>query len=186
VAVIHTLIPGAEGSPSAKEWQARLRRAIEALQHGQVSKVVVTGGRGVAQGTLYDNPNAIRKYLLDHGVPEDAVLWCPISDEDLDTSRNPMDTTDEVRQAMVILKRYGWNNVRSVRPITNWLHMARVRVTYFASRCPAPVRPLPTPIYLGLRWVILEMVMCWPYTLLDPKWLGPIAQKMRASRRRAI
>jgi uncharacterized SAM-binding protein YcdF (DUF218 family) len=52
--------------------RARLDEALAAYQEGVAPVIVVTGGRQV--GDQFTEAEASRDYLVDHGVPEDAIL----------------------------------------------------------------------------------------------------------------
>ena len=68
------IVPGAglypDGTPR-DVLAARLDCAIDALRAGKATRVLVSGDHGEAH---YDEPNAMRRYLLAHGVP-DAVIF---------------------------------------------------------------------------------------------------------------
>lgn len=53
-------------------FEARLDRALTVYQGGNAPVIVVTGGRAV--GDQYSEAEAAQTYLIDHGVPEDAIL----------------------------------------------------------------------------------------------------------------
>lgn len=188
VAVVHSLVPGEEGSPNHNEWTARLNQANRAYNAGDVDRIIVTGGRGIVGGREYDNPRQMREYLVRRGIPGEAIISREIKDEELETPANPMDTKDEIDEVRAMLEERGWLRV-IVRPITNWLHMLRVLVMYRALTGKTPrltLWSLPTRIMMGWKWALLtEMAMCWPYTLLDRGWTGPRAEKVRVERRRA-
>ncbi|MDP9365487.1 MAG: YdcF family protein [Chloroflexota bacterium] len=52
--------------------QARLDRALAAYERGLAPRLVVTGGR--APGDVFTEAEAARDYLLQRGVPEEAIL----------------------------------------------------------------------------------------------------------------
>jgi uncharacterized SAM-binding protein YcdF (DUF218 family) len=52
--------------------EARLNESLAAYQEGLARYVVVTGGR--QEGDQYTEAEASRNYLMEHGVPESAIL----------------------------------------------------------------------------------------------------------------
>lgn len=60
-----------DGRPSAV-LQARLDTALEAWNKGYASLVIVTGGKQV--GDRFTEAESSRNFLVDNGVPEDAIL----------------------------------------------------------------------------------------------------------------
>lgn len=179
VAVVHSL------PPTHPEWPARLDRAIKALCAGEVDAIIVTGGRDGLYG--YNNPRLMRMYLIEHGVPPEKIVWRDIADDKVEAKENPADTGDEVGVAISLIRENGWQTA-VIRPVSNWLHLVRIRVIYWwrtrRMGMSLKIRPLSIPIMLGWKWAIMtEIGLCWPLTLIDPGWTGPIARWMRKKRR---
>lgn len=181
IAVVHTLAPG------HPEWRARLNQAIHAIKKKAVDIIIVAGGRHFENGKeIYNNPKAMRAYLMQYGVPVEKIRWRDVEDEDIESPMNPTDTGDEVSIALSIIKECGWEG-KIICPVSNWLHLVRIKAIYERrakrSRIKLNLQPLPIPNLLGWKWAIMEIVLFWPYTLIDPGWEGSLAEKMRASRR---
>lgn len=172
--------------PPHRELDARLDMARKAYREDWIDYIIVTGGRGSVDGKEYDSPRKMRQYLNDHGVPWKRILCQEIRDDEVGTPANTVDTADEVEVALDFISKNEWDNA-IIRPISNWLHLKRIRVIYWARARKRGMRlnlqPLPTPNHLGLMWAIMEVCLLWPYTVLDPGWRGWFAERMRRSRR---
>ena len=99
------LVLGAEvypgGRPSAF-LRARLEVALELYRRGLVRALLVSGD---GTSRFYDEPTAMRDYLLEHGVPAEAVLVDPAG---LDTYASCARARDEfgVHRLIVVSQRY--------------------------------------------------------------------------------
>ena len=181
VAVIHAY------PPDTPEWKTRMGCAVNAYREGLVQRIIVTGGRNGLKG--YNNPDRMREYLKTNGVPEDHIVWQDIPNDKVFTEVNTTDTADEVRWAMGVILVKGWQDW-IVRPISNRVHMVRIlRIYRFWARgvgVKLNLRPLTTTSMLGWKWALAEVLLLRLYTRFDPGWRGPLAERMRGSRRWGI
>ncbi len=99
------LVLGAEVYPDGRPsgfLRARLDVARELYRRGLVQRLLVSGD---GTSRFYDEPAAMRQYLLDHGVPDEAVILDP---EGLDTYASCARARDEfgAHRLTVISQRY--------------------------------------------------------------------------------
>ena len=100
-----------DGTPSPR-LKARLDTAADCYKQGYFPRIIAsgaTGREGVPEGT------AMKRYLVDQGIPEDAVL---VDDEGVDTRAS-------AENAAVILREKGW---KSVFVITQYFHIPRTKL----------------------------------------------------------
>jgi vancomycin permeability regulator SanA len=109
------LVPGntvnADGKPSAR-LQARLDTTLGLYKQGYFKKIIVSGGtgkEGFAEGTV------MKGYLIQHGVPNDAVIVDNLG----------MDTYASARNTATILRTL---NLKSVFVVTQYFHVPRCRL----------------------------------------------------------
>ena len=112
--------------------QARLDRALEVYETGDAPWVVVTGGR--APGDTFTEAEAARDYLLEQGVPAEAILM----------ENEGRDSWESMRGVAALLGDLGLSRVLLV---SDGFHLFRVKLmardlglTAFAA--PAPESPI--------------------------------------------
>ncbi|MCC2320986.1 SanA/YdcF family protein [Cellulomonas xiejunii] len=93
------LRPSGEPSPYLRR---RLDAAVDLYERGVVERVLVSGDRS---GPHYDEPGAMREYLLAHGVPDDVVVR---DDAGVDTHTSCVRAHDvfDVDAAVVVTQDY--------------------------------------------------------------------------------
>lgn len=138
------LVLGAEVHPDGRPsgfLRARLDVALELYRRGLVKRLLVSGD---GTSRFYDEPTAMRQYLLDNGVPDEAVLIDP---EGVDTYASCTRARDEfgVHRLIVVSQRYhlpralaicrllgldawGVGDVTARRSPRTWAHGARREV----------------------------------------------------------
>lgn len=89
------------GQPSTA-LEDRLETAQELWQRERVEEVLVSGN---AQAPEFDEPRAMRRWLLDRGVPPDRVRCDPAGSRTLHTMRQAADVLD-VRSAIVCTQSF--------------------------------------------------------------------------------
>lgn len=82
-------------SPGLKE---RLDLALAAYREGQISAFIVTGGLD-RNGSTLTEAQGMKQYLLEHGVPEDAIV----------TENESTSTYENLRNAKRIMDERGWD-----------------------------------------------------------------------------
>ncbi len=99
------------GVPS-RRLKARLDRALQLYREGWIPKILVSGGVG-REG--HDEAQVMRDYLVDHGVPAEAVI--------LDSEG--VDTFHSARTTARYLKRH---DLTRVLVVTQYFHVTRSRL----------------------------------------------------------
>jgi vancomycin permeability regulator SanA len=102
-----------DGQPSPR-LKARLDKGLALYRQGLCEAVIVSGGVG-KDG--YDEAPAMKRYLVDHGVPADKVI--PDS-----TGAN---TRMTARNTARILREHGW---RSAIAVSEYYHLARCMLAF--------------------------------------------------------
>lgn len=100
-----------DGSPSPR-LKARLDKAAALYRDGYFPKIVVsgaTGKEGVPEGT------AMKKYLIQAGLPEDAII---VDDQGVDTFASARKTAEILRA----------QNAKSVLVVTQYFHIPRSKL----------------------------------------------------------
>jgi vancomycin permeability regulator SanA len=92
--------------------EGRLAEALARYQQGLFPLIIVSGGQGV-EGQ--DEATAMRRYLLEHGVPSEAI----IADSD------GVNTFASARNTRAILEQRG---LKSVFVVTQYFHVPRSRL----------------------------------------------------------
>lgn len=90
----------------------RLEAGLRLFQQGRAPRIIVTGG---GQGD-YLEADVMAEWLVNHGVPESAIVQEPAS---ATTRENGINTAR-------IMRENGW---RTALVCTQWFHVARARVT---------------------------------------------------------
>ncbi|TCZ81303.1 YdcF family protein [Paenibacillus albiflavus] len=97
-----------EPSPGLKE---RLNHSIKLYQYGYFDHIIVTGGMD-ASGAIITEAEAMKRYLVNHGIPEDSIML-----EGKSTS-----TYENLVNAKQIMDTHDW---RSAIIVTHHFHGAR-------------------------------------------------------------
>ena len=100
------------GVPSSI-FEARLEHAL-ALYRGGVAPVVVTVG-GKAAGDQFAEAEAGRDYLVESGIPQDAVLAVPEGGDTLESIRAVAAAFDERGWSVALLVTDPWHAMRAER-----------------------------------------------------------------------
>ena len=100
------------GVPSSI-FEARLEHALALWREGVAPVVVTVGGR--AEGDEYSEAEAGRQYLLDAGVPEDALLAVQEGEDTLESMRAVAGTFDERGWRTAVLVTDPWHAMRAQR-----------------------------------------------------------------------
>lgn len=98
----------ASGRPSPG-LRARLDRALELYRTGEVGALIVSGGLG-AEG--FDEAHVMKRYLMDRGVPEQAILQDSAG----------VNTAATARNSAVLMREHGF---RTATAVTQYYHIAR-------------------------------------------------------------
>ncbi|MFL6659387.1 MAG: YdcF family protein [Massilia sp.] len=104
---------GPDGQPSPR-LRARLDCALDAWQQKLAPLLIVTGGTG-KEG--FDEAAVMARYLVDHGVPADAVL--------IDNAGN-----DTAASATNVVRIARDHKLASVLIATQYFHIARTRLAF--------------------------------------------------------
>ncbi|NEX92114.1 YdcF family protein [Caulobacter sp. 17J65-9] len=111
------VVLGAKVYPSgrpAPNLAARLDKAVELHRGGFVRAVIVSGGFG-KEG--HDEATVMRRYLIAHGVPADAIL----------VDHAGVNTMATARNAATIMRAHGF---RSAVIVTEYFHVSRTRLAF--------------------------------------------------------
>jgi uncharacterized SAM-binding protein YcdF (DUF218 family) len=100
------------GVPSSI-FEARLEHALALWREGVAPVVVTVGGR--AEGDEYSEAEAGRQYLLDAGVPADALLAVQEGEDTLESMRAVAGTFDERGWRTAVLVTDPWHAMRAQR-----------------------------------------------------------------------
>ena len=92
--------------------RVRLDRVLELYREGKVSKIVVSGGKGV-EG--FEEAEVMRDDLVANGVPEADVF----------VDRTGFDTWCTARATRALAREHGW---QSVVVVTSWYHVSRTKL----------------------------------------------------------
>lgn len=143
-----------EGRPSPV-LRARLDHAAELWRRGLASRMIVTGGRGVGDTT--SEAAVGRRYLAQHGVPEERIL---------------MDTGGlTTSQSMIAARRLLGTSVRpTVLIVSDPFHMLRLailarRLQMIPLLSPTRTSPISARPGQRLRYVLAESIKA-PYALV--------------------
>jgi uncharacterized SAM-binding protein YcdF (DUF218 family) len=98
------------GVPSSI-FEARLEHALALWREGVAPVVVTVGGR--AEGDEYSEAEAGRQYLLDAGVPADALLAVQEGEDTLESMRAVAGTFDERGWRTAVLVTDPWHAMRA-------------------------------------------------------------------------
>ncbi len=90
-----------DGTPSAM-LQDRLDKAIELYEHNAAEKIIVSGDHREAN---YDEVNTMKNYLMDHGVPSEAVFMDHAGLSTYDTMYRAVNVFG-VESAVVVTQEY--------------------------------------------------------------------------------
>jgi uncharacterized SAM-binding protein YcdF (DUF218 family) len=101
-----------DGRPSAV-LRARLDTTLEVWEAGVARLIIVTGGK--MPGDRFTESEASRDYLVEHGVPEEAILL----ENEGRTSETSLEHAAEIARS---------NSVESVLIVTDGFHMFRSRL----------------------------------------------------------
>jgi SanA protein len=140
----------------------RLQTGVELYKAGKVKKLLLSGDHGQ---TDYDEVNAMLRYALDHGIP----------DEDVFTDHAGFSTYDTMYRARDVFV------VRSAIVVTQGFHLARAVYTarslgLEATGVPADIQPYTNEWRFAMRdWLartkaFLELKITKP----GPRFLGPV------------
>ncbi|GAB4083103.1 YdcF family protein [Modestobacter muralis] len=100
------------GVPSSI-FEARLEHALSLYQSGVAPVVVTVGGK--AEGDQFSEAEAGRRYLLEAGVPADAVLAVQEGEDTLESMRAVAGTFDERGWRTAVLVTDPWHAMRAQR-----------------------------------------------------------------------
>lgn len=122
----------------------RVWHAARIYQAGKVPRVIISGGRLPWLGERTAEAEAMRQFLIDLGVPEDALL---LEDQSRNTHENAIYTAQLLQERAL----------DRVLLVTSALHMPRALATFRAAgvnAVPAPTdfEVIPEPSHL-LRWL---------------------------------
>jgi uncharacterized SAM-binding protein YcdF (DUF218 family) len=98
------------GVPSSI-FEARLEHALALWREGVAPVVVTVGGR--AEGDEYSEAEAGREYLLDAGIPADALLAVQEGEDTLESMRAVAGTFDERGWRTAVLVTDPWHAMRA-------------------------------------------------------------------------
>jgi uncharacterized SAM-binding protein YcdF (DUF218 family) len=101
-----------DGVPSSI-FEARLEHALGLFEAGVAPVVVTVGGK--ADGDRFTEAEAGAQYLVDAGVPADALLPVPEGDDTLESMRSVSQAFDERGWSTAVLVTDPWHAMRTER-----------------------------------------------------------------------
>ena len=101
-----------DGVPSSI-FEARLEHALGLFQAGVAPVVVTVGGK--ADGDRFTEAEAGARYLVDAGMPADALLPVPQGDDTLESMRSVSQAFDERGWSTAVLVTDPWHAMRTER-----------------------------------------------------------------------
>ncbi len=101
------------GEPS-RRLQARLDRAIQVYQDGLAPLIIVSGS---IDSKSMDEAAVMKAYLLQHGIPEQAIY----------TDNQGNDTFSTARNTASLMRPNGWD---SLLLVSQYYHLARCRLAF--------------------------------------------------------
>lgn len=143
------------GRPSPV-YQARLDHALALYDQGYAPRLIVTGG--VGRGDTLSEGEVGRRYALDHGVPDEAIL----------VEREGATSAQSVAAAAALMRGY---EMRTALVVSDPFHMMRLEVLTRRAgirprRAPTPTSRLGRDSRMWTRYVIRESVLFPAATLL--------------------
>jgi len=99
------IVPGAPYWPDGQPGlmlKDRLLSALQLVQSGQASHVLISGDSGSA---VYDEISVMRRYLLEHGLAENALIIDPAGFDTYETLKRARDVY-QIRQALITTQTY--------------------------------------------------------------------------------
>ena len=149
-----------DGTPSAMVAD-RLDTAIQLYKSGKVQKLLISGDHGT---TTYDEVNAMLKYCVDRGIP----------DQDVFTDHAGFDTYDTMYRARDVFK------VTDCLVVTQGFHLPRAVYTarhlgLDATGVAADIQTYPSEWKSSLREWAARVKAIWQLGVTHPKprFLGP-------------
>jgi vancomycin permeability regulator SanA len=129
----------------------RMNAGIELYHEGLVGKLIVSGGPGM--GDVHET-QAMRRYAIEHGVPDEAILVDP----------DGLCTRDSIINTRAMRDRYG---IDSVLAVSHFYHLPRIKLT--AQQANLRVYTVPAPQQRMLRglpmYMAREAAALWVYYL---------------------
>ena len=122
-----------EPSPVYRE---RINHGITLYEEGYVDRIIVTGGS--PDGSEMSEASVAKKYLLEQGIPDEAVLT-----EDTSTI-----TQENLENSKIIMDEYGYDTAIIV---SDPLHMKRAMLLAEDAGIKSYSSPTPTTRYVSLR-----------------------------------
>jgi uncharacterized SAM-binding protein YcdF (DUF218 family) len=130
--------------------QARLDHALDLYRRGYVKQIILTGG--VGRGDTLSEAAAGRQYLLEHGIPEDALLL----EEEGTTTWKSMQNVARIARS---------NGIGTILVVSDRFHMLRALkmardLGLAAYGSPAQTSPIAAYPLEQARYVVRE---AWAY-----------------------
>jgi vancomycin permeability regulator SanA len=97
VGIVFGALVHPDGTPSSF-LRARLDLGRELLRRGKISMILVTGDHA---GEFFDETEAMRRYLVDHGVPDDKIIVDPYGFDTYDSVVRARDVFGITRATMI-------------------------------------------------------------------------------------
>lgn len=136
------------GRPSPV-FKARLDHGIALYRQGYAKHVILTGGVGA--GDTLSEGEVARRYAIDQGVPERALL----------VEREGVTSAESMAGAARLMREH---DLRSALVVSDSYHMLRLqllarRVGIEAYRAPAPAAPIDRSVAERRRYVLRESIL---------------------------
>ena len=149
--ILGAAVDADEPSPVYRE---RINHGITLYEEGYVDRIIVTGGS--PDGSEMSEASVAKKYLLEQGIPDEAVLTedtSTITQENLENSKVIMDENDyetaiivsdplHMKRAMLLAEDAGITAYSSPTPTTR----------YVSLRTKIPFLLRETFYYIGYQW----------------------------------
>jgi len=163
VAVVY----GARAHPDGRCSDAledRVLAGVALYKQGLVSKLLMSGGpvAGAKPGQVENEPEAMRRFAMAQGVPDEAILLDPLGVSTVATAEN----------TGRLAREHGWKRILAV---SHFYHLSRAKLTMQRAGVgrQAHVRTVPAPMRGGvlakLPWFMLRELGAFAKDFLAPK-----------------
>jgi uncharacterized SAM-binding protein YcdF (DUF218 family) len=144
------------GEPSP-QLKARLDRALELFRQ-QLFPTMVVSGAIEKNGT--DESLGMRQYLMNHGVPAEAIILDP----------RGFDTMDTAEDTVALMIQHGW---KRVMVISQYFHLPRCRLAFRKAGIEDPYASYARYFSWHDLWAITRELVAYPvYWLKTPTQLS--------------
>lgn len=145
----------------------RVLAGVALYRQGLVSKLLMSGGpvAGAKPGQVQDEPEAMRRFAMEQGVPAEAILLDPLG----------VSTVGTAESTARLAREHGWKRILAV---SHFYHLSRAKLTMQRAGVgrQAQVRTVPAPMRGGvlarLPWYMVRELGAFLKDFVAPKRAG--------------